>query len=250
MLRKLLSVLSVGLLLGTAASAQSFTIEPNDTISANTTGQGNISGGVFENTLNLHANVRNNTGSAYKLYWTLLSDSTESPAGWVLTGICDNIMCRSPYSDFYYHNEQETFDVQPNQTCLMEARIYCPVSSANGTGVMRVKIRTFDNSQVDTLVFIVNKNSTGVSAIAVDDSRVAVYPNPAENGLTVYADKSLNPANIAIYNIAGAQQFATPVTKGKDITTVNINSLAKGIYMVRITDATGNILTTRKFSKR
>jgi uncharacterized protein with FMN-binding domain len=265
MFKKLLSILSLGLLVSTGVSAQSFTMSPaNDTISVNTTGQGtyNSGEGTYSNTIDLTFHINNTAADPLIFKWKLLSDSTEHPAGWLLTGICDNVICRSPYSDFYYHIEQTSFAIAPGETdpnkTLLEARIYAPVGSANGTGVFRVKLTAYNSSdanfanplQTKTVVFIVKKNVTGVATIEANDKRVTLYPNPATSALQVYADKNLNAQSISIMNISGAQSMITAIEKGKETTSININSLAKGIYTVRVTDANGNMITTRKFVKK
>lgn len=265
MFKKLLSILSLGLLVSTGVSAQSFTMSPaNDTISVNTTGQGNYNSteGTYSNTIDLTFHISNISGNTLRYKWQLLSDSTEHPAGWVLTGICDNLICRSPYSPFYYHVEQTSQPLLPGETdpnkTLFEARIYAPVGSADGIGVFRAKLVAYNNSdtafatplQSKTVVYIVRKNVTSIATIQADDKRVNLYPNPATNTLQVYAEKTLNPQSISIMNISGAQTMITAVEKGKETTDININSLAAGLYTVRITDVHGNMITTRKFVKK
>lgn len=256
MVKKLLGALSLGLLLSAGASAQIFTLEPNDTIEVNTTGQGVQTQEGFSNTLNIEAFMTNASTESQTFCWKLLSDSTEHPAGWILTGICDNVVCRLPYSPFYYGVEQEAMPVAAGGNSLLEVRLYCPPPTGNGTGVIRVQVRTLDAAdtnvvtQQDTMVFIVHKNAVGIDKITMDDSRVSVYPNPAINTLQIYADKNLSPAQISVTNIAGAQKMTVGVDKGKDVTTLDINALASGIYMIRVTDISGAVITTRKFAKQ
>jgi hypothetical protein len=265
MFKKLLSILSLGLLVSTGVSAQSFTMSPaNDTISVNTTGQGtyNSGEGTYSNTIDLTFHINNISANPLIFKWQLLSDSTEHPAGWLLTGICDNVICRSPYSDFYYHVVQTSFAIAPGETdpnkTLLEARIYAPVGSANGIGVFRVKLTAYNSSDADftnplqtkTVVFIVKKNVTSIATIEANDKRVSLAPNPATNNLRVFADKTLNPKNISIVNINGALALTTAVENGNETTNININSLAAGTYLVKVNDAKGNMITTRKFIKK
>lgn len=255
MFKKLCSVLSVGMLLATGASAQVFNITPNDTIEVNTTGQGTLTEEGFGNTLDVNGYVNNISTVNQAFNWQLLSDSTEHPLGWVLTGICDNVQCRAPYSDFYNHVEQVTFPVAANNKTLMEARIYVPVASANGTGVFRIKIWSVDQTdmttptQIDTLVIIVNKTATSIASISVNDNRVKTYPNPVQNQLQVYTDKSLSATSISVFDITGKMQGTTAVNSKGTTTDVDTRSLAKGIYLLKVTDAQGQLITTRKFTK-
>lgn len=256
MFKKLCSVFGVGMLLATGASAQIFNITPNDTIEVNTTGQGELTDEGFTNTLDVNGYVNNISGVNQAFFkWQLLSDSTEHPLGWVLTGICDNVQCRAPYSPFYYHEVQETFQVTANNKTLMEARIYVPVASANGTGVFRIKIWSVDQTdmttptQIDTLVIIVNKTATSIASISVNDNRVKTYPNPVQNQLQVYTDKSLSATSISVFDITGKMQGTTAVNSKGTTTDVDTRNLSKGIYLLKVTDAQGQLITTRKFTK-
>jgi hypothetical protein len=263
MYKRILATLCLGLVVNAVADAQTFTVTPETkVITANTAGQGlyNAEQDTYSNTIDLDFHINNTSANPLKFIWTLLSDSTQHPAGWLLTGICDNRNCRSPYSDFYYHIPQITNTIVPGETdevlTQLEARIYAPVGSANGQGIFKVKISSVSPSdtavllQTDTLTYIVNKNPTGISVIQIDDSRVTLSPNPATNNLHIVADKALNAKSISIVSINGAQAMNIAVNAGTEATDVNINSLATGNYMVRINDANGKMITTRKFVKK
>ena len=70
-----------------------------------------------------------------------------------------------------------------------------------------------------------------------------MYPNPT-NGNKVYFNLSEN-AQIQIYNVLGKQVLNTKLSK--DDNTININTLSKGVYMVKIT--TGKQATLKKLIK-
>ena len=70
-----------------------------------------------------------------------------------------------------------------------------------------------------------------------------MYPNPT-NGNKVYFNLSEN-AKIQIYNVLGKQVLNTKLSK--DDNTININTLSKGVYMVKIT--TGKQATLKKLIK-
>jgi hypothetical protein len=255
MLKKLLSLLSIGLMLGAGAHAQYFTIE-DKLVEETTTGTALKTDDDYP-TIDMHTNLVNATANAFPIKWQLITDSTSHPLGWLVAGICDNIQCRTPYSPFYYGTVQESLPF-PGVTpkCLIEARIYAPTVAANGTGTVKVRVWSFDATdtsivtQADTITFKLTKGPVGISSIEMNDSRVSLYPNPATNNLTVYTDKSLNAAKLSVYSIIGRQQFAVSLEKGKEVNNIDINRLAPGIYMMRLTDAQGNTVTTRKFTKK
>lgn len=197
--------------------------------------------------IELANHLTNITQSPVVIKWKVIS--VQIPSDWKVVGICDNNTC---YSDDAVINgvsePPPTQAIVPGGQSLFDLRMYAPYTASNGTGT--VKIRTNTLSQVDTLIFIVNKTPTGISIIQADDKRVSLYPNPATNNLHIVADKALNAKSISIVSINGAQAMNIAVKAGTETTDVNINSLATGNYMVRINDASGNVITTRKFVKK
>jgi hypothetical protein len=63
----------------------------------------------------------------------------------------------------------------------------------------------------------------------VNASKVNVYPNPAQDNVTVAAAKG---SAVAIYNLAGAQVLAT--TTASETQTISIANLTAGVYIVKV----------------
>lgn len=195
--------------------------------------------------------IRNISSQPFVAKWRNLStDTTQNPTGWVLTGICDNIMCRGEYDPaWYFGGEQETFAIDPGQTSLLEVRVYVPTTSPDATGIYEVEIKT--PNQIDTAVFVITKDSrTGISAISLTDPQVSLYPNPLSYGATLnlYVNKRLNGEKAMIYNIIGQQKMEVPLSK--ELTSLNVSGLAHGIYLVKIINQSGKVITSRKFTKK
>jgi hypothetical protein len=260
MLKKLFTILSLGVMFQVNTYAQQFTysygLSSNDTVNIQTLGMGIKTDEGFTNTLDIDAYINNASNASQVIKWTWVSDSTNTPVGWVLTGVCDNVNCRASYSDFYNHIEQSTDPIAVAGKTLFEPRIYCPTTSPNGTGFYRFKIRSFNAADLTTetgsdfYTFIVTKNTTGISTIAIKDSRVLVYPNPATNSLKVFTDKALNSSKASIIDITGKTVMTTNIAKGADVTELNINTLAKGNYIVNINNEKGELITARQFVKK
>jgi len=188
-------------------------------------------------------NISGDTLASYK--WKIIQK--DFPFGWSLCQFCDNNLCRtgneltSPYADI------TAGELLPDSLGLVEPAILVPADGDNGVGILRVKIWT-DNT-TDTATFIINKTPTGISKIAANDARVNIYPNPANNTVLIYAEKSLNPANISIVSITGQTVYNAAFNANKEATGISINALSKGTYMVRLTDTKGQLITSRKFIK-
>ncbi|KAA5536579.1 T9SS type A sorting domain-containing protein [Taibaiella lutea] len=228
----------------TFVSAQDFVLVA-DTMHKDTSGSA-VTNPCADHSVFFYNYVKNNTGATLTEYkWKIIQK--DFPFGWSLCQFCDNNLCR-PGTDFSAPYADITAgSVNAGDSGLMEPAITVPADADNGVGILRVKIWTANTT--DTATFIVNKTPTGISKIAVNDARVNVYPNPANNALLVYAEKSLNPANISIVSITGQTVYSTVFNTGKEAANVSISSLTKGTYMIRLTDNKGQLITARKFIK-
>jgi len=231
-------------------TAQVFEIETNP-VEATTTGvtpyiPGDPSGHDF---VSFETAVKNISNDSVTLTWTNISDTTQQPLNWLLTGICDNIVCRGEYGSWYYGAPQTANAFAPNATMPLIVHVYASSNDPDGTGTYKIQLSA--HGQTDTAVFILTKNTTGISAISLKDNRVSIYPNPVATGnnLNVFINKDLKATKAVIYNIIGREQMRLPVASDKEVNTYNVSSLAPGIYMLRLTDAYGKVITSRKFSK-
>ncbi len=261
MFKKLFTIIGLGLVCQANSNAQQFTysygFDTNDSVNVSTLGMGEkTQEGNFTNTFNIEAYVNNASNASQVIKWTWLSDSTNTPAGWVLTGVCDNVKCRAAYSDFYQHIEQSSSPIAVGDKTLFEPRIYIPTSSANGTGFYRFKVRSFNAADLNTetgndfYTFVVTKTPTGISTITVKDSRVVVYPNPATNSIKVFSDKALNGTKIAVIDVTGKTVLNANIVKGTEVSELNTTTLAKGTYIVNINNDKGELITARQFVKK
>lgn len=197
----------------------------------------------------MHTVFTNISDQTYKFTWTNITDTTQNPEGWILTGVCDNIVCRAEFGDWYFGTPEQTEDVIPDGNFDMIVHIYAPTNGPNGTGIYKIKIET--EEQTDTIVYMLTKEEgLGLSAISLNDKRVTLYPNPAQTDMQVYIDKGLNAQKLGIFSIVGRQEIVQNIQTGNEVTSVNIGNLAPGMYMVHLTDINGKLITSRKFIKQ
>jgi hypothetical protein len=258
MIKKVLGLLSLGIMLHSAASAQIFTIDA-DTVTETTTGTDpDLSDRNSAGTVDLHTFITNTSDDARPMYWKRVSDSTSHPDGWELLGVCDNIMCREPRAPWYYGAVQKSFELDPNNipaSGLLEARVAAPIAAPDGVGIFKLEVwmtdlvDSTDVLQSDTVTFIVIKEASSISKIAMNDQRVGLFPNPALDQVQVYTDRGLHIRKVAVLNMLGREIVAVPVAQDKELTNINLKSLAAGMYMVHLTDADGNLVTSRKMVK-
>lgn len=79
------------------------------------------------------------------------------------------------------------------------------------------------------------------SASNISDNSFKVYPNPAKSFINFTAE---NISSVTIFNISGQKMRVKMVSEN----TIDISTFQKGVYLIRITDITGNT-SERKFVK-
>jgi hypothetical protein len=84
--------------------------------------------------------------------------------------------------------------------------------------------------------------ASAIKDIALNPSKVVIFPNPTQSNLFIDADAEIS--QVEIYNMQG-QRLQTEVTNNKVIAT---NNLASGVYMLRITSEKG--VSVHKFVKQ
>jgi len=91
---------------------------------------------------------------------------------------------------------------------------------------------------------------TGISTIATNALSVAVYPNPAQDHLTIQLKNSEVGDNyeFRIIDITGRELANNNYTVNNDTQTIDISSLTPGIYFLVLSNQQGR-LTTQKFIK-
>lgn len=242
MIKKLLVAVTLFLGIATSIHAQNFSITANPLYAIDTIPQQDFQ--LVDAIVNLSAT------DSITLTWKIVSISFTNPS-WELTGMCDNATCYLygiPTEDSVTHT---TYSIAPNDTCPMLAHFMIP--DPNGIGI--VKQRIVSAGQTDTLTWCINCTSpgspTGISMINKNDSHVIVYPNPStsENTAILYADKSIGASKISVINIMGQTIMNADASQSSEYTTLNIASLSKGIYYIKLINNKGQIITTKKFAR-
>ena len=83
--------------------------------------------------------------------------------------------------------------------------------------------------------------SVGVTNVAAANTKIRVYPNPAH--AIVYIDAPVS-VNVSVNSVDGKELFSQNNAK-----SIDISALANGVYMIKITDQNGNMLSVEKLVK-
>ncbi|SDB65799.1 Por secretion system C-terminal sorting domain-containing protein [Flavobacteriaceae bacterium MAR_2010_188] len=107
-------------------------------------------------------------------------------------------------------------------------------------------------SGVDFCVESASPNLDGASVLDTDmstvDKTIRLYPNPAGNEVHILSEyEPENLGRIDIFNIQG-RLILSKVTNGSNKTTVGLNRIADGLYLVVVKDKNGFILESKKLA--
>ena len=79
--------------------------------------------------------------------------------------------------------------------------------------------------------------------------RLNIYPNPANDQVTVYVDNLQNGAEVRIVDMLGKTVGSYSIAGGDNKVDIDLSALAEGVYLVRIV-SNNNIATERLIINR
>lgn len=194
--------------------------------------------------------ITNTTASPITINWRVIShDIPAAPSKWFTSfGICDNNSC--------YGSEIITLTSgsYPTKTSMAipaagTMDVYLGIGELTGVsayGPYTVRIEFKNGSTTDTATYIVNKWATGVSNTVKSNDNVAVYPNPAHSEVNVVFNSMPEVKSIAIYNLIGKMVSVYKVSGTS--AQLDVDAIPNGIYIIRLMDAQGHMVATRKFT--
>lgn len=242
-MKKLFTLLVIALAFGgSSAIAQSFTME-KDTVAITAYGT---------TTQYLYDTVAPLTGPV-TLKWNVVSSTF--PSEWLTlssgNGICDNNLCYN-ISSLYPSGAVRTsgtynvtsgshlFDMQfnPNNAA----------STAPGTYYMRVKLVNQAAMDSAYVTFAITVPTTSSVNNVSKTEELQMYPNPASSELNFVYEGSSDIKTAAIYNIIGKTMAVFRVSGNS--ANMSLENMPAGIYILRLANAQGQLVATRKFTKQ
>jgi len=135
--------------------------------------------------------------------------------------------------------------LQPNAVFNDMFLDYAPAGQS-GVSTIRYVIQNIADAN-DTASITVNFNATltSINEINTVAKLNAIFPNPANNNVTVNYALNQGQASIEVKNLLGQVQKITPITAGSKSTNLNVSDLPSGIYFVSL-KSNGNIIDTKR----
>lgn len=85
---------------------------------------------------------------------------------------------------------------------------------------------------------------------AIEKKSISIYPNPTSNNITISSLDFLNKeALVNVYDVLGNVVISNRYINN-DENTINLENLSSGIYFLKITNQSGNLLQTQKIIKQ
>jgi hypothetical protein len=226
---------AAGILCSTMANSQTFTLEKD-------TARGIVLNNSYAE---IHNKVINTSPGSVQVSWKVTSISL--PSAWTINGfgICDNQLCLN-----YFNATQFALKVADplasNEN--FDYKLAIDVSALPWGGPYYVTTNMTDGTTTKNPVFEIYKGfPTNVPTVNKSKEDVVMYPNPAHNELNIVYNGSSNIKNIAVYNLIGKAVNVYKVTSDNNA-NLDISSIPSGIYFVRLLDAQGRVVATRKFT--
>lgn len=237
-----------GFALHTASNAQTFEAQAGDTARAEY-----FSG----SSLKVLNRLRSTGSSSVRVQWKVVNSMLGT--NWSLVGLCDNITCYPAATTL--NSSWKTTDTIDNNFSNSNTGAINPdendfhvefdnmTNVANGTSSMlRVQVQDVANASSEKfLTFIATKGTTGVVTVTRSEDNVVLYPNPARDYVNVLFSPESGVKNIALYNLIGKPVMVYRV-QGSNSAKLELDNVASGVYFMRLMNAQGNVIATRRFT--
>ena len=122
---------------------------------------------------------------------------------------------------------------------------YTPVGTP-GMTIVKYKLQNVSvPSDSATLIVRFNGTPTSISELAKAPKLNAIFPNPANNNVTVNFAVNVGQASLEVKNVLGQVLRVTPIVAGSKSANINVADFASGIYFVSL-KSNGNIIDTKR----
>lgn len=235
MKKTLLAILFIASLFGSQrAVSQTFSLQAGDTVFSN------VQPGLNK----IYNKITNISASPIVITWKVIDNNL--PASWTTTqaafGVCDNVLCYN--NSILSGSSQTTASITPGDESDFHLQINLD-AAPTGSAFLKVNLRP-DVGASKNAVFVITKSATNVTSVFRSEDDITLYPNPARDAINVVFDANAGVRSISIHNIIGKQVGVYKVSGGS--AKIDIDELPAGGYFIRLADAQGRILGTRKFT--
>lgn len=234
----LLSIFTLAALQGVFAQGITITKAGTDYTNASFSAWFDITDYPGNNAFTLNGFVVKNNGSSTKVLRMIRQEISVIPA-------TENYFCwescYSPATDTSTGNVTLTAGGVFNDMFLD----YKPSGNIGETVVRYIIQNVADLNDTASLLVVYNATATSIREIAPNAKLGALYPNPANNNVTVNYSVNQGQASLEVKNVLGQVQRVLPLVAGSKSANVNVADLPSGVYFVTL-KSNGNIIDTKR----
>jgi Secretion system C-terminal sorting domain/Glycosyl hydrolases family 16 len=166
---------------------------------------------------------------------------------------------KDPRTLWFYHNGVKVMEIKPNTTfdenlkMIFDTEVF-PFATA---GVANIGLPTVaslnDNTKNTAYIDYVRTYKLVDNTLAVEsnlyDNGLSLYPNPVEDKLFLNFNDSKSVSKVEVYSLDGKQLLSYKLNSNQEVQEFNLQTLAKGVYIVRIKDSNDKIIDSSKIIK-
>ncbi len=208
--------------------------------------------------------IRSGSATDVVLRWRVISSATSFGPGWdiVGSGVCDNNTCWNavnPTNNLFNNDtvlQSNPYDNSafPSGGSFGGSHDFHVIFTANNppdgsSAVVRISATDINSMNSKTLTFIAYKGPLGITNLSSSDN-IVLYPNPAREAVSVVYDPAYGIKTIALYNMIGKRMgpLYRPVSSGS--AKIDLSDMPTGVYFMRLMDAQGHVVATRRFTRQ
>jgi len=113
---------------------------------------------------------------------------------------------------------------------------------------MVTEVDTNNNAGLFSGSWTYTPTANGVSEVSSFKGQISVYPNPGNGMYTIRSTEPLPIGSIEVYNLLGEKVYSTTVSGS--LATLDITTLAKGMYLYKVISTQGELITMGKLVKQ
>ena len=185
---------------------------------------------------------------------------TSFPADWLadtVLGICDAAACKQNTSGQLWNGTSgSTFNVaypaNATHDSIGDFHLALNLTHTTSTGSYWITVRLRDGALGGTsrnITFVINKAAAAIPYVSNTENDIVLYPNPASSEINVIYNPTADVKNITIYNIIGHVMAVYKVTDNNSA-NLNLDNVPSGVYFIRLFNSHGDLVVTRKFTKK
>lgn len=234
----LFTITSLGL--AAEANAQAFTTEA-DTVNL-----------IYSGTAGLESHNYVTAGANnVSLKWRVIAENFSQDPTWTdMNGlnICDNYNCYTNNNNALLNGTEYTSPTPytSGQADVFKAS-FLLASSNPGTHYVTVELTDITSGYKKNITFFASKWPTSTANVTKNAEDIVLYPNPVRDEVNVVFN-DLNVKNIAVYNVIGKTMVVYRTTGNS--AKMDLSKFPAGVYFLRMSDAKGDIVATKRFTKQ